>query len=490
MSMTVRAVSLNDQPLSQPITARFGDKGGTIGRADHNTLALPDAERHISRRQAEIRSGASGYVIKNIGSANPITVRGQSLSHGESTPLKHSDLVRIGGCLLEVIDECRAEVTTISHARLMPARAMASEPGVELDAPLSSGHSLAVLGTSSGAQAAASRLPDDFDPFAQPVSRAGLPAPPTTALGGAFSDLVPTAESASIDDLYGLKCDGGDPLGSFMSGAAAPTHGASAVSALPANPLALFAGPAPPTRVMPTMFDRGSGLHAAFVPPEVASPQPAVPALEPDVPRAAASPDLWAAFCEGAAVHVDLPQEGLNPEMMRVLGLLLRSAVDGTVQLMNLRATTKQELHADMTIIQARDNNPLKFSPDAQSALEQMLRPPMRGFLCGPAAMAEAMQDLVGHAIGTLAGTRAAFEGVLARFEPRALEAKIADKSVVDSLLPMNRKAKLWDLYLQQFEAIRSEAQDDFDALFGKAFLVAYEQQLRRLKSERRPNAA
>ena len=135
-------------------------------------------------------------------------------------------------------------------------------------------------------------------------------------------------------------------------------------------------------------------------------------------------------------------------------------------------------------MIQARNNNPLKFSPDARSALEQMLQPPMRGFLAGPAAMTDAMHDLVGHTIGTMAGTRAALEGVLDRFTPQQLEAKLTVNSVFDSVLPMSRKAKLWALYLQHYEAIRNEAQDDFHSLFGRAFLAAYEQQLERLQRD------
>jgi FHA domain-containing protein len=214
------------------------------------------------------------------------------------------------------------------------------------------------------------------------------------------------------------------------------------------------------------------------------------PALAPAPAQAAApvvagqadSAALWAAFCEGTGVRLDLPQ-GLTPEMMRVVGTLLRTAVEGTLQMMQVRAATKSEFRAAVTVIQARNNNPLKFSPNAENALEQMLQPPMRGFLSGPAAMTDAMNDLVGHAIGTMAGMRAALDGMLGRFTPAELEAKLVGSSMLDSLLPMNRKAKLWDLYLQHFESIRSEAQEDFHALFGKAFLAAYEQQLERLQA-------
>jgi FHA domain-containing protein len=217
------------------------------------------------------------------------------------------------------------------------------------------------------------------------------------------------------------------------------------------------------------------------VPPPV-QPMP-VPRTEPSAAFAAGSADaaaLWRAFCEGAGLRLDPPQ-GLNPELMRVIGQLLHAGIEGTLQLMAVRAATKHELRAQVTVIQSRNNNPLKFSPDAQSALEQLLQPPVRGFLPGPAAMSDAMHDLVGHAIGTMAGTRAALEGVLARFQPEALEAKLVGRSMLDSVLPLNRKAKLWELYLQHFDAIREEAQEDFHNLFGRAFLAAYEEQLQRL---------
>ncbi len=99
--------------------------------------------------------------------------------------------------------------------------------------------------------------------------------------------------------------------------------------------------------------------------------------------------------------------------------------------------------------------------------------------------MTDVMNDLVGHAIGTMAGTRAALEGVLARFAPAQLEAQLTDNSVLDSVLPINRKAKPWELYLSHYEGIRDEAQEDVHALFGKAFLEAYDEQLARLKREK-----
>ncbi len=678
MTITLLAVSLNEQPLSQPITACFDANGGTIGRADHNTMALPDPERHISRLQAEIVSTGSRYTIKNVGAANPIVVGARSLAQGESAPLSDRDQVRIGGYLLQVVvdpeDDLRgADITrgraavaagsalpapaadpwglggnpgsttppprSTPQARGTPAPSVggmadfgqplsSSNPFADLmgspapapafgTPPLSSGNTFAdLMPAPAGVRAGSSALgagpaaggrpflPDDLDVFAAPARPAAAPPPPAPLGNDPFGGLIPSAAPSSLDDAFGLKpAAGADPLAAFMAGlpstpAAGDAPSPAAAGGVSTDPLALFGGtdkpaapvgpavhdhtpdllagfvpprpvmppgappmappvtppaalpPAPSVAspVLPTRFDwqvnppppragvsdvdleftTTSGLRkptpgamfglppsappmsAPFAPPiapPVAAPIPApiappvMPVMAPPpmmappaaapaamphaaaaAPRAGAAPDaLWAAFCQGAGIDPHLAA-GLDEAMMQDIGALLRSAVQGTLQLMSVRATTKHELRAAVTIIQQRGNNPLKFSPDATTGLEQLLRPTMRGFLSGPAAMTDAMHDLVGHAIGTVAGMRAALDGMLERFAPGQLEAKLVGGSLLDSVLPMNRKAKLWELYLQHFESIREEAQEDFHSLFGKAFLAAYDQQLERLK--------
>lgn len=691
MTLTLLAVSLNERPLSQPITAHFDSRGGTIGRADHNTMALPDPERHVSRLQAEIVANGAAFVIRNVGAANPIIVAGRPVACGETAHLAQGDEIRIGGYLLQADLQMQEAALDVTRGRAMlsasmapaapapggaeaspllppisptpavfrealprtgsgggnnpfadllggPAAAPAADPFADMfgsplgarpsgaggprtpfmaspppapptaqppqplpsaaaPAPLRPAANLAddpfadlmpppagVLpssaalapgapGPGAGAGAgAAARLPDDFDPFA-PLA-ASTPALAPAKPVDPFADLMPASAPSSIDTLFGLDPGAPDPLANFMAkpmpagGGAAPQPGGHS-----ADPLeALFGdAPAQPPQRGPVQHDHLPALNAAYQPPRVVAamqpplaasrlapppagapylppgPAPAAPAFAPpahvppafatpvsppftppvlppvsppsaDLPltfdsaiapaplapaHVAASPAapmrstapptslgavdeadaqrLWAALCQGAQMQLPLPP-GSAEESMRELGRILRSAVDGTLRLMAVRASTKHELRADITVIQARGNNPLKFSPDAKSGLEYLLQPAMRGFLEGSAAMDDAMQDLVGHSIGTVAGMRAAIAGMLDRFGPEQLEAKLSGKSVLDSVLPINRKAKLWDLYLQHHDAIREEAQEDFHSLFGKAFLAAYEQQVAQLR--------
>lgn len=680
MNLVLRALTLNDQPLSQAIVGCFDEKGGTIGRSDTNTMTLPDPERHISRLQAEVIAQAGEFQVRNAASANAIFINGRALGPGERGVLANDDELRIGGYVLGVLIEAENEVVrTITQGRAVvdaravivnsavehrtdphqmakgrdaraagplsqpplpplpavppvpprpaavaPAPPAASNPFADLLAPsppaanpndpfagllgtpaASAGAPVdpfAFLNAPAAARApsappaptpggAPARLPDDFDPFADLAPRPSPGAPTATPQVGS-NDLLGSVGASSgtppsIDTSFGLgpaSSSSADPLAAFLSPSpgrpSGPMAGAGAVST---DPFALFGTPPAPSAgpAAHAAFNHTPELKAAYQPPQVAgaraappiappaapkvdlpvdlpldtpdapparsvdelfaglglggsagassadpladflaakpspapTPVPAPPATrapappmpaarvpEPDHPattpaiRPLAAPvpatmtggapaavdPLWAAFCEGAGIRVELPQ-GLNPDQMRVIGKVLREATEGALRLMAVRATAKTELRAAVTTIRARNNNPLKFSPNAQAALEQMLQPPLRGFMAGPLAMQDAMHDLVGHSIGTMAGMRAALAGVLARFEPGELESKLVGKSVMDSLLPMNRKAKLWDLYLQHFGSIRDDAQDDFHNLFGAAFVAAYEDQLDRL---------
>ena len=175
----------------------------------------------------------------------------------------------------------------------------------------------------------------------------------------------------------------------------------------------------------------------------------------------------------------------MTPEFMEHIGRMLRESVQGTVELLIARAAAKREVRADVTMIVSMHNNPLKFSPDVNFALMQLLTPQGSGFMRPEEAMRDAYDDLRAHQIGLIAGMRAALASVLNRFTPAELENRLSTKSLLDSVLPANRKARLWDLYEQRYGEISGEAEDDFHSLFGREFLKAYEAQIGQLQRGR-----
>jgi len=155
---------------------------------------------------------------------------------------------------------------------------------------------------------------------------------------------------------------------------------------------------------------------------------------------------LLGALVRGAGIPDVHLRKGLTPETMEAIGKLLREAVQGTLDLLRARGLMKSEMRADVTMIGPLDNNPLKFTPTVEAALAHLLAPQVRGFLPPLRAMKDAYDDLRAHQLGILAGMRAALEEVLARFAPDTLARHLSDPTALDSLLPINRKAKLCEI--------------------------------------------
>ena len=207
--------------------------------------------------------------------------------------------------------------------------------------------------------------------------------------------------------------------------------------------------------------------------------------VKPSVNRDA----LTEAFLRGAGLPPGALSQGLTPEIMDVIGSLLRSATGGAIDMLSARAATKREVQADVTIISVQANNPLKFMPNVDAALVQLLGKKMPGFMRADVAMRDAFDDLRAHEVGVIAGTRAALTEVLGKFDPKVLGDALTKGSVLESLMPSARKAKLWDRYLERYLQIRTEAEDDFQSIFGRAFVRAYERESARIKNQSGPGS-
>ncbi|WP_307722154.1 type VI secretion system-associated FHA domain protein TagH [Duganella callida] len=161
---------------------------------------------------------------------------------------------------------------------------------------------------------------------------------------------------------------------------------------------------------------------------------------------------------------------------------MLREATTGTMDVLMARAVTKKESRIDMTMISVSANNPLKFFPNPDSALTQMLTNGMAGYMPPVQAMHSAFDDLKAHELAVIAGMRAALAAVLHRFDPAAIEARLAEPSMMDKMMASSRKAKMWDRLVEMYGDIAREADDDLQRLFGEKFSEAYEQQVARLR--------
>lgn len=337
------------------------------------------------------------------------------------------------------------------------------------------------------------RAPFDLGPMSAPTPaappRPAAPAPVVNPLAATASPAAPKGAVLSWNE------PGGDSQTVIRPrGGAAASFSPPAPAGAPVVPDDLFADllgpsstPAPPVTIP------AAPAPVAAPPARVAAPvAAAAPAMPPAMSAPARAPiaaagdqaALIAALREGLGMPA-LPLDSLTPELMRLLGRLVHEATRGTVDLLVARAALKREIRAEMTMIVAKENNPLKFSPTVEVALNHLLSPPARGFMPPDRAMRDAYDDLRAHQFGFLAGMRAALEGVLKRFDPAVLETKLTQKSVLQTLLPASRKARMWDVFIELYGQISAEASDDFHELFGKEFLRAYEEYIDRLEKDR-----
>ena len=481
----IEVASSDKQPLLQPLYAEFDELGGNIGRAEGNALVLHDPERHISRVHASIAFRDGAYFIRSLGSASPVYLNDQPLNNGQEASIVAGDQIRIDSYVMQVTNN---EAPVIAEGSATTG--IGSDPFAildnhsESDAPVSSVAELLQDEPSPKEIIPNTQFINEPDPFAivVPESSELIPAdfdapvkkvPPADILN---PGLESPAEKQMIDNILYPS----DPLVELPDKSNADS----------VDPLVIM-GMASDKKSNKSRPDDVPEQKGAFSPPKV-KPDAAVVLPDEDARRkpvetpaalklTANQDELLRAFLTGAGVpDLEMPNQ-LTPEFMELIGQLLRESTQGTLNLLRARSETKSAVRADRTLIAPQDNNPLKFSPNVEAALVHLLAPKVRGFMTPQQAMKDAHDDLRAHQFGFMAGMSAALAGVLERFNPQILEQRLTQKSMLDSLLPMNHRAKLWDLFVDRYGDISQEAEENFHELFGKEFLRAYEAQVAKL---------
>lgn len=387
MLLALSVISPNGAGLGPTAYKVFDQRGGTIGRVEGNDWVLPDPDKFVSSRHANVRwSGGAYYLEDTSTNGTFINAPDQPVPRDGPVRLQDGDRIFIGDyeIMVQLIDAAPAEE---------PAPAPAPPPpGLG-------------LGT--------------VDPLA--------------ALGGARSE-----------------------RGRAPTSAAAPAPAAAATAA----PAAGHGVPPP-----------GIGLGA----------RPAASA-----PSAAPSAALG-----GTSIHELLTAMGLDParvpaDIQQQLGAILRVVVEGMIAVLKSRAEVKNSFRMPMTSIKPVENNPLKFSMNVDDALYNLFVKRNPGYLGAYEAFREGFQDIEFHQDAVLAGIRAAFNAMLAKFHPDHLEELYERKLRRTAMLGLGSRMKYWELYRAQFEEIDRDREAHFQLLFGEEFARAYNERLQKLAADAR----
>ena len=502
MFLILDVTSPNAVSLGAAARMVFSRQGGSIGRRPGNEWVLPDA--HVSGRHARIRAMGGTFFLEDNESGNGVLVNGNRIHAGEPFPLKDGDVIFIDP--FEIVARLSATVPASAEAPPVapPGISQAIAAGMahaypptgapRADVPTGGLDDLIGLG--------ASAIPESnplLDPPSAPPPRqipAGVDLMGKSILNDALTIATPASTmsppiSSPVIPAVSAPLPGG--------GGAIPTNwDLSDLGLTPGGQGATPPAPPPPPVVIPGFMQLGVPASPA-IPPVAAAPA-AVPSYVPPLQATAVPPMPTQAVMPGpvavsSAATSDLVEvlraagldvNSIDPQVAAQLGRVLRTVVAGLMEVLRARGEIKGEFRLQQTTFKPRENNPLKFSANVEDALHNLLVKRNAAYLDTPSAFVDAFDDVRNHQVAMLAGMRAAFDDMLARFDPSTLAAQFDAKPGRKLSIGLGAGGRHWESFGEYYKDMTRDADDCFRRLFGDQFARAYEEQLQRLKAEGR----
>jgi type VI secretion system protein ImpI len=424
MTLTLHIENETSLPDGGPLSVSIkGKRGLDIGRDPYLDWTLPDPSRFISGRHCEVRWHDGAYWLHDI-STNGTFVNGSEGRLKAPHRLRNGDRFVIGQYVIAAT-LLEDEIVEPDEAAPLPRAPLSDEDlwgAVPNTAAPIDPQQLKPPRTAASVRA-------DFLDWAVDVPAPTRPAPPAP--------------------------------GPVASTPVAPLRGRPSASDL--EPDSWAAGPPPPPEPQPEIIPvptprrREAAAKPSWSVPEFEQPRAASPRAvdgnaDHNVDRTAA-----AEFAQLIARGAGLPDDafaGRDPaELAEQLGRVLKLATDNMKQLLEARQQAKRLVRSpNQTMIQAVDNNPLKFAPTADDALRTMFGSRNRGYLDAERAFAQGFDDLKRHQIRTYAAMQQAIALLMKEIEPAAIEAASKSDQGLAGMVG-SRKARLWDAYVARWQA-------------------------------------
>ncbi len=468
------------------------DRGSiSIGRASKNDWILQDPERILSSEHCIVHYKDGGYVLTDTSTNGTFLNDSEGrIPRNQAVRLKDGDHFVLGEYEITV---AITDVETEEEAE-GPITDVALQPGLMSPHIITPEHAPPHIESPADIVRPAfndllTDSRDDQDHLGLEHSAAGSPPPgaatePPDDIGGPEGAvyeppelLIPEPPDAPEDvppELPEPSSPADDDSASLI-----PDDWWQAPSSSPVQPTT----PAPEPLFTPPLRE------PAPTPQPTPAPKPPAPMPTSTAPVITLEPagrdnqDLLQAFLNGAGLpHLRLTDEQ-RMEIMVNLGAIFRETVRGLMDILLARGDIKGEFRLDRTAIGPVENNPLKTPPGqpplrVEEVMALMLIGQKGAYMSPVQAVQEGFNDIKAHQLAVMAGIQAALNRLIARFDPGNLETRL-EQSVLDNLWPANRKAKYWDLFNAEYQAIAREAEDDFNELFGDEFARAYEERLR-----------
>jgi type VI secretion system protein len=488
MSLSLKIISFKGQISNVGEEAIFNRQGGTIGRADENTLVLPDPEKFVSRRHAAISFENGHYLIKDSSLSGTYIDDQEPPLNNALHKLADGMRLRIGEYEILVsitpeqpddsaFDPDPFSAVPATENPIYPPNLLvpgddvfdsSAHDNADLDAffrdtgatSLKTHDDLPYSGSAKGQpeldslmQADISTIHDSFIP----------PAPV-----GSSQDSSEIPDDFNFEDLFNAGTDTEDDEDSWFQGLELePTEDLPPVVTEAGLVIEAAKEPsAPPVSIDPILHSSASMQE---MPPISVQAQP--------VDQALASSELFNVFLQGAGIESKELQAQATPETVRRMGLMFRKFVEGTMAVLRSRAEFKSQFRVNVTTIKTTNNNPLKFTVTAEDALTLLIKNGQSGFKDSVEAIDEGFHDIMSHQLAMQAGIQASLEQILRQFDPKRIEKQFEERLV------LKKKSKYWDKYSVLYPHVVEQAMEEF---FGDAFAEAYDKQMKQLNKLRK----
>ena len=410
-----------------PASINVPESGLQVGRRAGMGWVLPDASRHISGHHFDVYYQGNEWWLRDV-STNGTFLQGMRHRLDGPHRLEHGDRFQVGQYIVVAMMD-----SPVMHGGMNPASLPSYEGPV----------------------------------FAQEVEE----DPWSVEFGGGLPPVDPLPAQERVDQP--------DFIQDFLAfprhqEAAGPASGAASPFGSPA--------PAPAADPAAAIPAAAAGIPSAS-PFEAGSPQsqPAPSTIGPApaalAQHAAATAEAGAdgdafirAFCEGAGISPSLAAGVGAEDLGHALGLAMRAAASEVMMALRDRASAKQFVRVgERTMRAASDNNPLKFLPDPDQAIEAMFLRPRAGFQTGAAGFDEALRDIRQHQSALFAALQPALMKLLGDLAPEDIEAA-ADGGRFGT----SKKTKAWEMFVQRWDAKTAPHEngilDEFITHFASAY--------------------
>ena len=431
MPLTLKITSKHRHILGADSIHVFSVHGGSVGRAPDNDWVLPDPDRYLSGHHASIDYREGAYYLTDK-SSNGVFVNDsdQPVGRGTSLRLYDGDRLRMGDYQFDV---------NIVHVSLGAVEEDADET------PSDTEDQVGITGLEFE-QALEAELGDD------------APAGSETA-----------GEDAGVGAL--------DPMSIRLLEEHAESMQPEPVPE-PAEPEDTVVHPGDESRPKgDDVFSETGLLREDFMASEAGIGH------RPD--PGAAGGDLAEAvklLVEATGLDPSRLPAGSEREVLVAYGHIMRATVEGVLAVLRTRTLIKGQFRLTQTTIQPSENNPLKFAPGVQDALENMFYRESGEFMPPLEAVENAFGDIRAHQVAMVVAMKAAFRDLLERLEPDILEEKF-DRGLkrAGGILGGSNKSKYWDLYCDLFQVIAGHTDENFANVVGPKFAEAYDKEVYRL---------